>query len=132
MPTRLAKMVSFSMRVRPRLAAQSIGDLRRFLDSDSISRFTRSVKQPIRDSTAAAGAIYFPRTQWPENLMCLVARTAPSAGDLGPAIRQVIRGIDPSVPAMKLTTVDQIISASTADRRFYTTAMIAFAAVAYC
>jgi len=66
MPTRLAKMVSFSMRVRPRLAAQSIGDLRRFLDSDSISRFTRSVKQPIRDSTAAAGAIYFPRTQWPE------------------------------------------------------------------
>jgi predicted permease len=75
-------------------------------------------------------AIYFPRAQWPENLICLVARTAPAAGDLVPAIRAVVHDLDPTLPIMNFTTVDQIIRESVADRRFYTTSTAAFAAVA--
>ena len=75
-------------------------------------------------------AIYFPRTQSPNELICVVARTAPNAGNLGPAIRQVVRALDPNLPAMNLTTVDQIVSASVADRRFYTVATTAFASLA--
>ena len=75
-------------------------------------------------------AIYFPRAQWPSELICVVARAAPNAGDLGPAIRQAIRAIDPSVPAMNLTTIDRIINESVADRRFCTTATSAFGGVA--
>ena len=75
-------------------------------------------------------AIYFPRTQSPNELICVVARTAPNAGNLGPAIRKVVRALDPNLPAMNLTTVDQIVSASVADRRFYTLATTAFASLA--
>jgi putative ABC transport system permease protein len=80
--------------------------------------------------TEPGPAIYFPSAQEPSELICLVVRTASQAGDLGPAIRHVIRDLDPSLPAMRLTTIDQIISDSVADRRFYTTATGAFAAVA--
>lgn len=75
-------------------------------------------------------AIYFPRAQSPNELICVVARTAPNAGNLGPAIRQVVRALDPNLPAMNLTTVDQIVSESIADRRFYTLATTAFASLA--
>jgi predicted permease len=75
-------------------------------------------------------AIYFPRAQNPNELICVVARVAPNAGDLGPAVRSIVRDLDPAIPAMNLTTVDQIISDSVADRRFYTTATSAFAVVA--
>lgn len=75
-------------------------------------------------------AIYFPRMQSPSELICVVARTAPNAGNLGPAIRQVVRALDPNLPAMNLTTVDQIVTASVADRRFYTLATTAFASLA--
>jgi putative ABC transport system permease protein len=75
-------------------------------------------------------AIYLPVAQWPSELMCVVARTAPNAGDLGPAVRAAVRAIDSAQPVMNLTTIDRIISESVADRRFYTTATSAFAMVA--
>ena len=75
-------------------------------------------------------AIYFPRAQDPNELICVVARTAPSAGDVGSAVRRLVRDLDPDVPAMNLTTIDDIVSASIADRRFYTTATMAFASLA--
>jgi predicted permease len=78
----------------------------------------------------AAPAVYFARHQQPSELMCLVLRTAPGAGDLGAALRAAIRDVDPSLPPMNLTTVDRIISESVADRRFYTATTIAFASLA--
>jgi putative ABC transport system permease protein len=75
-------------------------------------------------------AIYFPRSQVPSELICVVARTAPNAGDLGPAIRRLVHRLDPDVPAMNVTTVDQIVADSVSDRRFYTTSTSAFASLA--
>jgi predicted permease len=77
-----------------------------------------------------ASAIYFSRAQTPENLVCVVARTTPAAGNLAPAIRRLVHQLDPEVPAMNVTTVDQIIADSVADRRFYVTATTAFAGLA--
>ena len=78
----------------------------------------------------AAPAVYLARTQRPSELMCLVLRTAPGAGDIGAALRLAIREVDPSLPPMKLTTIDRIISESVADRRFYTTTTVVFAGLA--
>jgi putative ABC transport system permease protein len=75
-------------------------------------------------------ALYFPATQGPSSLVCLVARTAPNAGDVAGAVRHVIHDLDPALPAMKMTTVDRIVDESVASRRFYTTATAAFAAIA--
>jgi putative ABC transport system permease protein len=75
-------------------------------------------------------AVYVPRMQDPSELACLVARVAPNAGHLNAAILKAIRDVDPAVPAMNLTTVDQILDESVADRRFYMTVTVAFAALA--
>lgn len=75
-------------------------------------------------------AVYFPATQGRSLIVCLVARLAPDAGDLGSAIRSVIHGLDPALPAMNMTTIDQIVDESIANRRFYTTATGAFASIA--
>ena len=77
-----------------------------------------------------APAMYIPRMQRPVELACLVARVATDAGDLDAAVLRAIREVDPSVPPMNLTTIDQILDESVADRRFYTTATITFAVLA--
>lgn len=87
------------------------------------------VRYVARDR-APQPAIYFPAVQGPSLLVCLVARVAPNAGDLGQAVRGVIHDLDAAQPAMNMTTIDQIVNESVANRRFYTTATGAFAAVA--
>jgi predicted permease len=78
----------------------------------------------------ARPAVYVPRAQDPIELVCVVMRTAPGAGDAVPAIRRVIREIDPALPAMNFATIDQIIDESVADRRFYASASTVFAGLA--
>jgi predicted lysophospholipase L1 biosynthesis ABC-type transport system permease subunit len=75
-------------------------------------------------------AIYVPRMQEASELACLVALVAPNAGNLDAAIRRAIRDVDPSVPAMNLTTMEEILDESVADRRFYTTTTATFAGLA--
>jgi hypothetical protein len=77
-----------------------------------------------------APSIYFPAAQFPNELVCLVARTLPNAGDLGPAVRRIVHDLDPALPAMNVTTIDRIINESVGQRRFYTMATSAFAALA--
>ncbi len=77
-----------------------------------------------------APAVYLPDAQWPSELVCVVLRAAPNAGDLGPAIRRAVRDVDPAVPVMNLTTIDEILNQSVADRRFYTVSTTAFASLA--
>ena len=74
-------------------------------------------------------AVYVPRAQQPSSLICLVVHAA-SGVDVGPAIREAVRAVDPTVPLMKMTTLDAIISASVADRRFYTVTTAAFSVLA--
>ena len=75
-------------------------------------------------------AVYVPRTQRPSELVCLVLRTAAKNLVTSAMLRRVVHDIDPTVPVMDITTIDRIISDSVAGRRFYTTTVAAFAALA--
>lgn len=78
----------------------------------------------------AQEAIYLPRAQFPEYLICVVLRATLPAEQVIPALRRAIHELDPGLPAMNPTTIDRIIDESVAGRRFYTAATAAFAAVA--
>jgi ABC-type antimicrobial peptide transport system permease subunit len=52
-------------------------------------------------------------------------------GDVGPAIMRAVRASDPTVPPMKLSTIDDIVDATVANRRFYTVATVVFASIAF-
>ncbi len=77
-------------------------------------------------------AIYLPRMQNARPLFTLVVRLGPSAERTGTvdAIRRVLHGIDPGLPALHVAMEDQVVDATIAGRRFYTVATGAFAAVA--
>ena len=75
-------------------------------------------------------AIYIPRTLGPSLVMCLVIEPSAGVRDLGPAIRQAIAAVDPTIPAKRLTTIGQIRRNASADRRFYTAATLVFAGLA--
>jgi predicted permease len=75
-------------------------------------------------------AIYLPRAQYPEALMCVVLRAVLPPEQVIPALRRAIHELDPRLPTMLPTTIDRIIDASVAGRRFYTASTAAFAAIA--
>ena len=78
-----------------------------------------------------AQAYYLPRAQNSSELICLLVR--PQAGmraQVASTLRDVVRRIDPEQPIEGLTTISELVSQSTADRRFYAIATGAFASVA--
>ncbi|MEZ5319693.1 MAG: ABC transporter permease [Vicinamibacterales bacterium] len=75
-------------------------------------------------------AFYTLASQNPVELICLVVRPASDAAGLGDALRRAVHDVDPSIPAMDVTTIDRIIEDSVADRRFYTTTTTTFAGLA--
>ena len=75
-------------------------------------------------------AIYFPRTQQENELICLIVRPSAGAGDLVPAIRRAIAAIDPEQPVQYATTIDGILRDNTSEERFFTAATVTFAVVA--
>jgi len=117
------------------LARAMFGDddpLGRMIDYDvphEVVGVVGDLRYQSRDKAPRA-AMYFPLSQTPSELMCVLVRLAPNAGDVATAIRRTVHEIDPGVPAMNAATVDQIVSDSVADRRFYTVAASAFAGVA--
>lgn len=82
-------------------------------------------------TTDAYPAVYVPRAQRPNSLICVIARPHPGMKEtVAAGMRDVVRGIDPEQPVEGLTTVGEIVSGSTADRRFYAVATGAFATIA--
>jgi len=78
----------------------------------------------------AGPAVYLPRSQRPSELMCLIVRSSLDAPELGPSVRAAIHDVDPTLPAMDMTTIGTIISESVSDKRFFTTSTAAFAGLA--
>jgi putative ABC transport system permease protein len=72
---------------------------------------------------------YFPIAQNPGNYRILVARTAGDPAALGPAIRRVVAGLDPSLAIVSLRTMREVRTESSARDRFLTTLMLLFAVV---
>lgn len=80
---------------------------------------------------AAAQSFYVPRSQNPVELICLLVRPQPGMrAGVAASLRAVVRSIDPEQPIQGLTTVGDLVAASTADRRFYAISTAAFALVA--
>jgi predicted permease len=72
------------------------------------------------------GEIYMPFTQAPagswnsfQRAMTIVAKTAPGA-TIAPALRQAVKSVDASLPLYDLQTMDDVLSRSSASRRFNT------------
>ncbi|MDQ6887033.1 MAG: ABC transporter permease [Gemmatimonadota bacterium] len=74
-------------------------------------------------------AVYTTMSQWPsaDNAMSLVVRTRGDAAALAPAIRQAVWSVDKDQPVVRVATLDDLLVASAAERRF---ALILFEAFA--
>src|SRR5262249_11052680 len=71
-----------------------------------------------------------PHRQLPMGRMFLVVRTAGDPSNLAGSVRAAIRSIDDSLPVFKVTTMEQMVADSSAQRRFLTVLLAIFAAVA--
>jgi putative ABC transport system permease protein len=65
-------------------------------------------------------AVYMPTTQWrfTDRALSLVVKTRGSAASFAPLIRQVIWSIDKDQPIVRIATMDELLTASAAERRF--------------
>jgi putative ABC transport system permease protein len=75
---------------------------------------------------------YVPERQWfaADNAIVVVVRTATDPASLAPAVRRAISAIDPSLPIIRVATMDQLIAATTSQRRLALVLFGAFAAAA--
>ncbi len=76
--------------------------------------------------------IYLPQSQWlyNEGLGGLVVRTAGNPAALTAAVRQAIRALEPNSPISRVATMDELLSGSTAVRRYALWLFSCFAGIA--
>jgi putative ABC transport system permease protein len=117
---------------------------RRFADADPIGKrlhvgptdgspFTivgvvGDVKQ-LSLAVSEPDAVYIPASQWPfgDQVMSFVVRARADAASLAPAVRDAIWSVDKDQPIVRVATMDDLLDASAAERRF---ALILFEAFA--
>jgi putative ABC transport system permease protein len=77
-------------------------------------------------------AVYIPAAQWyaPDSAMSLVVRARGDAAALVPVIKQAIWSVDKDQPILRVATMDDLLAASAAERRFVLILFQAFALVA--
>jgi predicted permease len=77
-------------------------------------------------------AVYMPAVQWlfPDNAMSLVVRSRGNGAAMVPAIQQAIWSVDADQPIVRLATMDHLVDASAAERRFALVLFEAFALAA--
>jgi len=71
--------------------------------------------------------IFIAYSQFPESTMSVAVRSDLGPSALVPEIRRVLAGLDPGLPLFDVNTIERLASNSTADRRFATVLLIAFA-----
>jgi ABC-type antimicrobial peptide transport system permease subunit len=74
--------------------------------------------------------MYLPLPQKPAPFLNLVVRSRSAPRELVPAVREQLRAVDPDVPLSAATTLEDVLDASVAPRRFYMALLAVFAAVA--
>jgi len=79
-----------------------------------------------------ADAVYVTPEQWrfADSALWLVVRSPGDAAALAPAVRDAIWSVDRNVPVLGVTTVERLVAASEAQRRFTLTIFQAFALAA--
>jgi predicted permease len=77
-------------------------------------------------------AVYTTVTQWPQgtNAVSLVIRTRGAASALAPAVRSAVWSVDKNQPIVRVATMDHLVAASAASRRFALTLFELFAIAA--
>jgi predicted permease len=77
-------------------------------------------------------AAYVTPAQWyfADNAMSLVVRTRGAAASLAPALRQAIWSVDQDQPIVRVATMEKLLAATAAERRFALTLFEAFGLVA--
>jgi putative ABC transport system permease protein len=70
-----------------------------------------------------------PYQQEPRNAMTLVVRTAADPAALGPAIRRIVKELDPDLAITSIRPMTDVLGAAVARDRFLTTLFLAFAGV---
>jgi predicted permease len=77
-----------------------------------------------------AAAMYLPLAQNPQPALAVLLRTARNPLDLAPALRDAVRGVDPTLALFEVGTAEQALAGSLAQRRFTLLLLGAFATVA--
>ena len=75
-------------------------------------------------------AVYLPVYGTGADHMFFAIHTTETSQALGPMLRAALSNIDPALPLSNVSTLDEIVSASTASRRFTVVLLSAFAAIA--
>jgi putative ABC transport system permease protein len=77
-------------------------------------------------------AVYVTASQWrfADSAMSLVVRTRGDAAALAPAVRQAVWSVDKDQPVVRVATMDELLAASAAERRFALVVFEAFALAA--
>ena len=78
----------------------------------------------------APPVIYRPYQQWSSGSMTLLVRSAGDPASLAPAVRTVVRGMDPNLPILSLRTMRDVVASAVAERRLQMILTLMFAAVA--
>jgi hypothetical protein len=81
----------------------------------------------LATSPATAPEVYVPFAQFPLNDMSILLRTSGDPHALTPAIRNIERNMDASVPLDRVRTLDEYLLLSAAQERFLMWLLIAFA-----
>ena len=80
--------------------------------------------------TPAAPEVFLPYAQEPDVGVTVVVRAAGDPSGLAGTVRGAVRAVDPALPVANLRTLDEVLSASLARRRFNMQLLALFAAVA--
>jgi putative ABC transport system permease protein len=78
----------------------------------------------------APPVIYRPYEQWASGSMTLLVRSDGDPASLAPAVRTVVRGMDPNLPILSLRTMREVVASAVAERRLQMVLTAMFAAVA--
>jgi putative ABC transport system permease protein len=74
--------------------------------------------------------LYIPYRQWPARNMTVVLKTAVPPMSVIDAARRVVHALDPNLPVASMRTLEQIVSRSISQPKFYMTLLAVFGAVA--
>ena len=77
-----------------------------------------------------APQLYLPFRQWPVSAMSVLLKTSTPPASLADAVRTQVAAIDPNLPVSNIRTLDDIVSKSISQPRFYMTLLAIFAGVA--
>jgi predicted lysophospholipase L1 biosynthesis ABC-type transport system permease subunit len=96
----------------------------------TIVGIVKDVRHRGLDQESFPTVYIMPNAYFSTGHICLLVRTSLDAETAAGMLRRIVHEMDPTLPVTNIATIDQIISESTAGRRFYTTATTAFAALA--